>query len=88
MNVNHIKYLRPFRLCLSKSLPRECRAHLLWNIPFWGVGQITRQRYLTLQRYLTRCRLPSPFSVRQKGTVVALLSPCYQVEDVRNRQGF
>jgi hypothetical protein len=43
---------------------------------------------VTLQRYLTRCRLPSPFSVRQKGTVVALLSPCYQVEDVRNRQGF
>jgi hypothetical protein len=40
---------------------------------------------LTLQRYLTRCWLPSPFSVRQKGAVVALLSPGYQLQNGRNR---
>ncbi len=45
-------------------------------------------RSLTLQRYLTRCRLPSPFAVRQKGAVVALLSPGYQLENGRNRQRF
>jgi hypothetical protein len=32
--------------------------------------------------------MPSPFSVRQKGAVVALLPPSYQVEDVLKRQGF
>jgi len=43
---------------------------------------------LSLQRYLTRRRLHTPFSVRQKGAVVALLPPSYQVEDVLKRQGF
>jgi hypothetical protein len=43
---------------------------------------------VTLQRYLTRYPAHSPGSVRQKGAVVALLDPGYQVEDVRNRQGF
>jgi hypothetical protein len=43
---------------------------------------------ISLQRYLTRRRLHSPFSVRQKGAVVALLDPGHQLEDVRNHQGF
>jgi hypothetical protein len=43
---------------------------------------------LTLLRYLARGRIHSPFSVRQKGAVVALLPPSYQLEDVLKRQGF
>ena len=41
VSVNHIKCLRPFRPSLPKSLSRECRAYILWSIPFWGVGQKT-----------------------------------------------
>ena len=41
VNVNYIKCLRPFRPRLSTSLSRECRAYILWSIPFWGVGQKT-----------------------------------------------
>jgi hypothetical protein len=43
---------------------------------------------LTLQRYLTRRRLHTPFPMRQKGAVIALLPPSYQLEDVFKRQGF
>jgi hypothetical protein len=46
------------------------------------------KRLITLQRYLTRCRLPSLFSVRETGAVVALLSPGDQLENGRNRQCF
>jgi hypothetical protein len=46
------------------------------------------ERDIALQRYLIRCRLHTPFSVRQKGTVVALLPPSYQLEDVLKRPGF
>jgi hypothetical protein len=46
------------------------------------------QKWLTLQRYLTKNRWHSPFSVRQQGAVVTLLSPGYQCEDIRNRQAF
>jgi hypothetical protein len=47
-----------------------------------------RGNIITLQRYLMRRHLYSPFSVRQKGAVVTLLDPGYQLEDVCNRQGF
>jgi hypothetical protein len=47
-----------------------------------------KARRLPLQRYLTRRRLHTPFSVRQKGAVVALLPPSYQLEDVLKRPGF
>jgi hypothetical protein len=43
---------------------------------------------LSLQRYLARRRLYSPFSMREKSTVVALLSTGYELEDSLNRQCF